>query len=117
MRIFIYSLEGEEIQGGFFYFLELYFDKYIEFVCFCIFFVKIICFGIIIEVIFENDYLDNLKYFKVVKVVYCINGWQFFKNLCDTILDIFLKLFWGFFCIFVFGSVGGRGEVGELNVL
>lgn len=117
MRTSIHSLEGEEIQGGFSYFLESYFDKYTEFVCFCISFVKITCLGITIELILENDYPDNSKHFKVVKVVHCINGWQSFKNLCDTIPDIFLKSFWGFSCTLVFGSVGGRGGVGELNAL
>lgn len=76
MRTSIHSLEGEGIQNGFTYFLKLDLDSCAESLYECMrelfcffgggaFFAKMTCFGITIELIFENDVLHRrLKMFQ-----------------------------------------------------
>lgn len=47
-------------------------------------------------------YIEDSKCFKVLNVVRCVKGWQSFKNLCDEIQNIFLKVVVGLSVLFLF---------------
>lgn len=101
MRTSIPSLEGEEIQDEFSYFLTWDLDNYIELVCFFLHLLSKDCLSWHHHWVDIWEWCATQKIQNVLKFVHRIKGWQSFKNVCDKISNIFLVI-WGISLVLLF---------------